>query len=69
MGSGKSSILKKSTLIGRSRFIQNCQEYDILGADQSGADTLSKSHTGRKWIMDNSDEAQQTKVINRILGI
>lgn len=151
MGSGKSSILKKSTLIGRSRFIQYCQEYDILGADKSGADTLSKynknevlsslvgykgqklvvageyyskqidlkrfkemgfqiyvillnvsreeiyrrvlargsgswnektyetniknrvafykSHTGRKWIMDNSDEAQQTKVINRILGI
>jgi len=41
MGSGKSTILKKSSFIEQKGIITRCQEYDILGLNQSGADTLS----------------------------
>jgi len=41
MGSGKSKILQRTKLISQDGIVTKCLEYDILGLNQSGADTLS----------------------------
>lgn len=42
MGSGKSTILEQSKFIRQKGFIRSCDNYDILGVSQAGADSLSK---------------------------
>lgn len=42
MGSGKSTILEKSKFVSQNGFIRSCEDYDILGVSQAGADSLSK---------------------------
>tara|TARA_R100000951_G_C2631637_1_gene177853 strand:+ start:304 stop:786 length:483 start_codon:yes stop_codon:yes gene_type:complete len=62
MGSGKSSILEQATFVNQNQFIFECEEYDILGLKQYGADSLSGhskknvidslvSYSGKKLII------------------
>lgn len=41
MGSGKSSILNQAKFVSQKNYILKCEEYDILGVKQYGADSLS----------------------------
>ena len=41
MASGKSSILKLATPTYQEKYILHCKEFDILGINQNGADSLS----------------------------
>jgi len=41
MGSGKSTILSLANAVEQSKYIVHCQEFDILGTKQIGADSLS----------------------------
>ena len=41
MGAGKSTLLKKATELKRSKYIVHCKEFDVLGTNLDGADTLS----------------------------
>lgn len=42
MGAGKSTILRRANFVSQQGFVRVCKEYDILGVDQAGADSLSK---------------------------
>lgn len=42
MGSGKSSILRCANFVSQHGFVRVCKEFDVLGVDQAGADSLSK---------------------------
>lgn len=42
MGAGKSTILRRASFLFQQGFVRVCKEYDILGVDQAGADSLSK---------------------------
>lgn len=62
MGAGKSTILNKAEYLRQDGLFRVCKEYDILGVDQNGADSLSKykkedvmqavaSYSGKKLVI------------------
>lgn len=50
MGAGKSTMLMRATFVEQAGVICRCQEFDILGRDQIGADSLSGDKKADVWV-------------------
>jgi len=49
MGAGKSTIIERAAFVGQSNYVCRCQEFDILGRKQFGADSLSGDSKAEVW--------------------
>ncbi len=60
MGSGKSTLLRNASFVSQDGYICRCKEFDILGRNQLGADSLSNDTKSIVW---NSLNAYEGKLI------
>jgi hypothetical protein len=49
MGAGKSTIIERATFVEQAGYLCRCQEFDILGRKQLGADSLSGDNKAAVW--------------------